>query len=311
MNFAALDLNLLRVLDALMRERSVTKAGERIGLSQPAVSNALTRLRKIIGDQLFVRRGNDMVPTPRAEALASTIRNALAQMEEALSADGRFNPAAAERVFTVEGSDIISTLVMPPLAERIAAVAPGIRLRVFDSGAGNMQQLLRDDVIDLSFTLSSNMPEWISRQRVYATQFAIVASPKNAAIREAGIKPGQIFPLKLFCAMPHAIKSTDGTMSGVLDDALQKIGKTRHVALALPHFYAVAVAVKRGRLIAALPLIFASAVARELGLVMYKPPVPVQAGELYMYWHKRYDQNPASRWLREQVSEVWKALESS
>jgi DNA-binding transcriptional LysR family regulator len=310
MNFGALDLNLLRVLDALMRERSVTKAGERIGLSQPAVSNALTRLRKIIGDQLFVRRGNDMLPTPRAEALAGAIRSALGQMEEALSADGRFDPAAAERTFTIEGSDIISTLVIPPLAERIAAVAPGIRLRVFDGGAGNMLQLLRDDVIDLSFTLSSAMPEWISRQRVYATQFAIVASAKNADIRAAGIKPGQSLPLKLFCSLPHAIKSTDGTMGGVLDDALQKAGQKRRVVLALPHFYAVAVAVERGRLIAALPLVFAKAIAKERGLVMYKPPVPVEAGELYMYWHKRYDQNPASSWLRQQVTEVWKILEA-
>jgi DNA-binding transcriptional LysR family regulator len=99
-------------------------------------------------------------------------------------------------------------------------------------------------------------------------------------------------------------------MRGVLDDALQKVGQNRRVVLALPHFYAVAVAVERGQLIAALPLVFAKAIARERKLVMYRPPVPVEAGELYMYWHKRYDQNPASRWLRQQVSAVWKTLEA-
>jgi DNA-binding transcriptional LysR family regulator len=309
MNFAALDLNLLRVLDALMRERSVTRAGERIGLSQPAVSNALTRLRKILGDELFVRRGTDMLPTPRAEAIGATLRTMLAQMEEALSADAKFDPGAAERTFSFIGSDIISTLVMPLLSERIAAAAPGIRLRLLDLGAGDLQQQLRDDVVDFAFNLGFATPEWIARQPVYRIRFAIIASPKNAAIRAAGIKPGNTLPLKLVCKLPHAVRSSDSTMRGVLDDTLQKLGHTRRAVLALPHFHAVAAAVARGRLIAAVPTVFAQAVVKESGLVMYKSPVPIEAGELFMYWHKRHDQNPALRWMRQQVSEVWKALE--
>jgi DNA-binding transcriptional LysR family regulator len=309
MNFGALDLNLLRVLDALMRERSVTRAGERIGLSQPAVSNALTRLRQILGDELFVRRGTDMVPTPRAEAIGSAIGAALAQMEEAVSADDKFEPATAERAFTFLGSDIISTLVMPLLSERVAARAPGIRLRLLDIGAGEMQHLLRDDVVDIAFNLSHATPEWISRQSVYAIRFAIIASPHNGAIRSAGIKSGRTLPLKLFCKLPHAIRSSDSTMRGVVDDALQKLGPARRVMLALPHFHAVAAAVARGHLIAAVPTVFAKGAVKENGLVMFKPPLPIQAGELFMYWHKRHDLNPAIRWMCQQVSEVWKTLE--
>ncbi len=305
MNFGALDLNLLRVLDALMCERSVTRAGERIGLSQPAVSNALTRLRQILGDELFVRRGTDMLPTPRAEAIGAAIRAALVQMEEALSADDRFEPATAERTFTFLGSDIISTLVMPLLSERVAARAPGIRLRLLDVGAGEMQQLLRDDVIDIAFNLSHAMPDWISRQSVHAIRFAIIASPRNSAIRSAGIKSGRTLPLKLFCKLPHAIRSSD-SMRGVVDDALQKVGHARRVVLALPHFHAVAAAVARGHLIAAVPTVFAQGAVKENGLVMFKPPLPIQAGELFMYWHKRHDLNPAIRWMCQQVSEVWK-----
>ena len=309
MNFAALDLNLLRVLDALMRERSVTRAGERIGLSQPAVSNALTRLRKILGDELFVRRGTDMLPTPRAEAIGPTLRSTLAQMEEVLSADAKFDPAAAARTFTFLGSDIISTLVMPLLSERIAAAAPGIRLRLLDLGAGDMQEQLRDDVVDFAFNLASTPPEWMARQPVYAVRFAIVASRDNREIRAAKIKPGNTLPLKLFCQLPHAVRSSDSTMRGVIDDTLQKLGHSRRVMLALPHFHAVAAAVARGHLIAALPTVFAQALTKESRLVMYKPPVPIEAGELFMYWHKRHDQNPALRWMRQQVAEVWKALE--
>ena len=309
MNFAALDLNLLRVLDALMRERSVTRAGERIGLSQPAVSNALTRLRKILGDELFVRRGTDMLPTPRAEAIGPTLRTMLAQMEEVLSADAKFDPRAAERTFTFLGSDIISTLVMPLLSERIAAAAPGVRLRALDISAADMHQQLRDDLVDLAFSLASATPEWMARQAVYAIRYAIIASPDNAEIRAARIKPGKTLPLKLYCKLPHALRSADSTMRGVIDDTLQKLGHTRRVVLALPHFHAVAAAVARGHLIAALPTVFAQAVIKESRLVMYKPPIPIEAGELFMYWHKRHDQNPALRWMRQQVSEVWKALE--
>ena len=308
MNFASLDLNLLRVLDALMCERSVTRAGERIGLSQPAVSNALTRLRQILGDELFVRRGPEMVPTPRAEAIGSSVRAALAQMEDALSADAKFDPAAAERTFTFLGSDIISTLVMPLLSERIAAQAPGIRLRLIDLGAGEMQKLLRDDAVDIAFNLPYAMPEWISRQSVYAIRFAVIASPHNGAIRSAGIKPGSTLPLELFCKLPHAIRSSDSTMRGVVDDALQKLGHTRNVVLALPHFHAVAAAVARGHLIASVPTVFAEGV-KESDLVIFKPPLAIQAGELCMYWHKRHDQNPAIRWMCQQMSQVWKTLD--
>jgi DNA-binding transcriptional LysR family regulator len=309
MNFAALDLNLLRVLDALMRERSVTRAGERIGLSQPAVSNALTRLRKILGDELFVRRGTDMLPTPRAEAIGPTLRTMLAQIEEVLSADAKFDPRVAERTFTLLGSDIVSTLVMPLLSERIAAAAPGVRLRLLDITASDMQQQLRDDVADLAFNLASATPEWMAHQAVYAIRYAIIASPDNAEIRAARIKPGKTLPLKLYCKLPHAVRSS--TMRAVIDDTLQKLGHSRRVVLALPHFHAVAAAVARGHVIAALPKVFAQALVKESRLVMFQPPIPIEGGELFMYWHKRHDQNPALRWMRQQVSEVWKALEKS
>ena len=185
----------------------------------------------------------------------------------------------------------------------------GVRLRLLDLGAGDMQEQLRDDVVDFAFNLASATPEWMARQPVYAIRFAIIAARDNAAIRAAKIKPGKTLPLKLFCKLPHAVRSSDSTMRGVIDDTLQKLGHTRRVVLALPHFHAVAAAVARGHLIAALPTVFAQAVVKESRLVMYKPPVPIEAGELFMYWHKRHDQNPALRWMRQQVSEVWKALE--
>jgi DNA-binding transcriptional LysR family regulator len=301
-NIAGFDLNLLNVFDALMRERSVTRAGERVGLSQPAVSAALNRLRAALGDQLFVRRGAEMVPTPRAEALAEPVRDALGQVETALFADARFDPAASTRTFTLMGADFFSTLVMPRLFERLRAEAPGVRLRLLDSARGAVDRLLQEDAIDLALERPLAMPEWVASEQLFVSPFSVIAAAGDPAV--AGADPGEPLPLELFCAMPHAIRSIDGSMSGALDDALAAVGLSRSVVLALPHFHGVALAVARGGLIAAVPKQFAEAVAGELGLAVYAPPVPVPAPEIKMYWRRRHDRNPAHAWLRARVLEM-------
>jgi DNA-binding transcriptional LysR family regulator len=301
MNFAAFDLNLLRVFDALMRERSVTRAGALIGLSQPAVSNALNRLRHALNDELFVRRGNDMVPTPRAESLAERVRDALAQVEQALTGDVRFDPSRAARIFTLVGADFFATQMMPELAESIAAVAPGIALRLLDSATGEVERLLRENIIDAAMERPLEMPDWISRQPLFRSPFAVIAARAHPGLKKAKAKPGRELPLELFCALPHAIRSIDGSMAGLVDDALAKAGAARRVMLALPNFQGIARAVAQGRLIAAVPVQFATAVADDLDLAIYRPPVEVPVPEISLYWHRRHDQNPAHRWLREQI----------
>jgi DNA-binding transcriptional LysR family regulator len=305
-NFASFDLNLLRVFDALMRERSVTRAGALIGLSQPAVSNALNRLRHALDDELFVRRGNDMVPTPRAETLAERVRDALAQVEQALAGDMRFDPAAADRIFTLLGADFFATLLLPDLAERIAALAPRIALRLIDSASGDVERLLRENAIDAALERPLEMPEWISRQPLFGSPFAVIAARGHKDLKK--LKPGAQLPLETFCALPHAIRSIDGSMTGLVDDALRKSGAARRVMLALPNFQGIARAVARGRLIAAVPVQFATAVARDLDLAIYAPPVEVPVPEISMYWHKRHDRNPAHRWLRGQIMDATAAF---
>ncbi|NEX92798.1 LysR family transcriptional regulator [Caulobacter sp. 17J65-9] len=300
MNIAAFDLNLLRVFDALMRERSVTRAGERVGLSQPAVSAALGRLRAALQDQLFVRRGTEMVPTPRAEALAEPVRAALAQLETALGGDDRFDPAASTRTYTLMGADFFSTLVLPRLFERVRAEAPGVRLRLVDSARGEVDRLLQEDAIDLALERPLSTPSWISSERLFLSPFAVIA----ARSENVGARPGEAFPLDGFCALPQAIRSIDGSMSGLVDQALAEAGRTREVVLALPHFQSVALAVARGGLIACVPRQFADAVATELGLSVYLPPISVPVPEIKMYWRKRHDRNPAHAWLRARVLDV-------
>jgi DNA-binding transcriptional LysR family regulator len=300
MNFATFDLNLLRVFHALLRERSVTRAGDRLALSQPAVSAALARLRHALGDELFLRQGNAMVPTDRALALAAPIAEALAALDSALSAATGFDPATAERIFTLSGADFFSNLLMPTLFERIAAVAPGITLRLIDNARGDVATLLGEQEVDIALEAPSEIPDWVVRGTLFPAPFSVIAAWGMPAL--AGVAEHAPIPLDLFCALPHALRSVDGSLSGFTDAALARAGRARRVMLALPHFHAVALAVARGRLIAVVPKQFADAMAAALGLARYAPPMPFPVPEISLYWHRRRDQDPAHRWLREQVT---------
>ncbi|RWM91763.1 MAG: LysR family transcriptional regulator [Mesorhizobium sp.] len=301
MNLNALDLNLVRVLDALLREKSVTRAGEQIGLSQPAVSAALNRLRHSLNDQLFVRRGNDMVPTPRAESLAGPVRAALREIERAFQPAKDFDPARLERTFTFMGADFFSMLLMPPFAARIAAVAPSVSFRFLDSAIGDVSKLLQEDQIDVALERPLEVAEWVSSVPLFGSPFAVIAAKGNAALNRAGIAEGEQVPLDLFCELPHALRSIDGSMSGFTDDALGKMGRTRRVTLALPHFQAVALAVASGPYLAAVPMQFAAVAAKSLPLGIYGAPISIPSPAVRMYWHARHDDEAPHRWIREQI----------
>src|SRR3712207_453236 len=175
-NFASLDLNLLRVFDAMMIELNTTRAGERVGLSQPAVSSALGRLRHVTGDDLFVRDGNRMVPTPHALALRDPIRSALRQIEDALSTVTGFDPATARQTFKISGSDYFSTLLMPRLAEAVTPQAPGVTLQMLDYPAGEVLDLLGEGRIDLAVDRAIETPEWVCGQTLFQSSIVCVAA---------------------------------------------------------------------------------------------------------------------------------------
>jgi DNA-binding transcriptional LysR family regulator len=302
MNFAAFDLNLLRVFDALLQERSATRAGERVGLSQPAVSAALSRLRHALRDELFVRQGNEMVPTPRALALAEPLHDALARLEQMLTASPQFDPCAAMRDFRLLGADFFAMLLMPRLSQQVAAAAPGITLRLLDSARGDVDRLLMAGEIDMALERPLELAEWISRQLLFRSPFAIIAAKEHAGLKAAKIREGEKIPLDLFCDLPHALRSIDGSTTSWVSDALAERGRKRRVVLTLPQFYSVGLAVAAGELIAAVPVQFARAYAKELGLALYEPPFSMPVPEISLYWHKRHDDDAAHRWLRQQIA---------
>jgi DNA-binding transcriptional LysR family regulator len=298
MNFATLDLNLLRVFDAMMLEQSTVRAGERVGLSQPAISSALGRLRQITGDVLFVRDGNRMVPTARALQLKEPVRTALGQLQEAFSKTLGFDPARSEQTFVILGSDYFSTLLMPHLATLVAPVAPSVTLQMLDHPSSQIAAHLSDGKIDIAVGPTSTTPDWISQKRLFDSHIVSVSRKGHPVLRQHGIEPGMRIPPDIFCGIPQVLMSMDGAKTGTMDGVLSQHGFTRRVAMTVPHFQAVAASVAVSPMLGNLPIHFARQAAQLLQLEIYLPPYdpPIIGG--FLFWHRRQDKDPANQWLR-------------
>jgi DNA-binding transcriptional LysR family regulator len=302
MNFAAFDLNLLRVFDALMRERSATRAGEQVGLSQPAVSAALNRLRDLLDDKLFVRQGNEMVPTPRAESIWPGIRDALSSLERLLASEKFFDPRSLVRSFTLMGADFFATLLVPRLINRFAEVSAGLSLRFLDTARGDVQRLLSDDAIDMALERPLEMPDWVSIEPLFTAPFKVIVARDNPLLK--GLENEVTLPIDVFCALHWALRSSDGSMRGPVDEALEKTGRSRRVVLAVPHFATLVTCISCSRMAAAVPAQFAAAFATFSNLQVYDLPFITPAPDIKLYWHNRRTRDPAHAWLRKELVEL-------
>lgn len=301
-NFAALDLNLLRVFDAMMMELNTTRAGERVGLSQPAVSSALSRLRHIVGDDLFVRDGNRMLPTPQALAMREPIRSALRQMEDALSAVAGFDPKTSEQTFKISGSDYFSTLLMPRLAEAVTPQAPGVTLQLLDNPRTEVLRLLSEGTVDVAVDVAMETPEWVCGRKLFRSYLVCAAAKNHPVLAKEGIRPGDRIPARIFCAIPQVIMSMDGAKTGTMDPVLRENGLERRVTMTVPHFHGVALAAAAAGVLGNLPVHFARHAARFLDLDLFLPPYDPPAIDGMMFWHRRLDRDAANAWLREHIA---------
>lgn len=302
MNFSALDLNLLRVFDAMMAELSTVRAGERVGLSQPAVSSALGRLRALLDDELFVREGNQMMPTARALELREPIRQALAVMEEALATNAAFDPATSTRSFMLIGSDYFSSLLMPPLAALLAKAAPSITLQMIDHASSEVFEMLRDGRADIVIDRSLEPPEWVVSRKLFQSWLVCIAKRGHPLLASHGICPGDAIPADVFCAVPHVLRSADGSRTGTIDPALARLGLVRRVMVTVPHFHAVALAVEASEMLGSIPVHFARMLTGRLMLDVFMPPMDSPKMDVTMYWLRRFDRDPGSVWLRDQIA---------
>jgi len=303
MNFAAVDLNLLRVFDAMMLELSTVRAGERVALSQNEVSAAIGRLRHLAGDELFVREGDRMAPTPRALQLSAPWREALRQIESALAVTVGFDPATAQDTFTVLAPDHVATMLAPRLATALTREAPGVGAKIMDQPLSHAFRMLREGLADVVIDRASDGPDWLMSELLFHSDIVCVARTRHTSLALAA-RPGERLPAGLYCGSGHVIMSGDGGRRGSIDPILEKSGFARRVAITVPSFEAVALAAADSDLIGSLPFHVARQAASLLDLEVYLPPFDVPGVDFRVYWHRRLDQDPANRWIRGVVTKA-------
>jgi DNA-binding transcriptional LysR family regulator len=296
MDIRGLNLNLLVVLDALLAERHVSRAARRLGLSQPAVSNALAQLRGLLGDPLFVRGHAGMVPTPRALALAAPLRAALAGLEEALGQPG-FEPATAQLTFVIAASDFVEFVLIPRLLARLSREAPGVKLQLPSWPHTRVPPGLDSGEIDLTIGFFGSLPAGHHQGPLFPDGFACV-------VRKDHPRVGKKLTLETYLSLQHVLVTTETAGPGVVDLALEKLGKSRTVGLRLSHFLMVPPIIAATDFVAALSDRVVEAFAAPLQLRVLAPPLPLPRGTVAQVWHQRTHHSAAHRWLRQVVTEV-------
>lgn len=309
-NISTFDLNLLRVLDAVLQYRSTVRAGQHLGLSQPAVSAALRRLRIALGDDLFFRRGQGLEPTHYALSLEAPLRDTLDRIEALIRGADVFDPATSDARFKVSGSDFFAEMLMPKLADRLSARAPLMRVHLVDLVPDSYVDTLERYDVDLALIPEMTLPDWVEGRPVFLSPYCVVARKGHPRLARAGVSAGATVPLDLFCDIGHVLFSPEGRAAAAGDAALAKVGRTRRVVMTMPVFSGVYRAVAGSDLIALLPVALAHHIAGSVGLDVFKPPIPVDPVQITMIWHRRNSASPPHVWLRDQIGELLTPLDT-
>jgi DNA-binding transcriptional LysR family regulator len=304
MNISALNLNLLPVLDALLAERSASRAGARLGLSQPAVSNALAQLRGILGDPLLVRAPRGMVPTERALALAGPLRSALGALERGLDPPRAFDPGTAERAFTIVTNDFVAMVLLPRLLARLSREAPRVRLQVRAWQEHHVPPDLERGEADLMLGFYRELPPAHLAERLFEDSFVCVVRKGHPAVRER-------LTLKTYVALNHVLVSHQPDGRGVVDDALAARGLTRNVALRVSHFLLVPAIIAATDYVAALSQPVARPFADVWPLRLFKPPLALPGAWVQAIWHERATESAAHAWLRAVVVDIGREVQAA
>jgi DNA-binding transcriptional LysR family regulator len=302
-DLAALDLNLLVAFDALYAERSVTRAGRRLGLSQPATSGALARLREMLGDELFVRSKEGLVPTERCEELAAPVAKALVDLRAALGG-GAFEPSTTTRTFTIGGVDAALGVLAPSVLAAIHAEAPHARVVVLPIDPADALADVEAGALDLAFAPVPTLPTTVGARELFEVRGLVAMRPTHPLASRRRLA------LDDLTRHPQVMVSFVGSSKSQIDEALAREGKKRHVAFVLTSFLAVPHVLAETDALAILPSPFAKKLEAQ-GLVA-TAPLPEGATfpllRMRMLWPLAQDAAPASRWLRELVARVAKRV---
>ena len=294
-DLSSVDLNLLKLFEALVRERSVTMAGLRLGLSQPAASRALGRLRRMLGDRLVVRGKLGLELTPRGEMLAGPVARLLDDARGIVS-PAVFDPASARGRITIAAHDHLGLMVLPGLIERFERHAPALSLHVAPP-AGDNVRLVEQGAVDLALGIFEALPGSLHRRGLYTDSFVCVVRSDHPAVTDG-------FSLERYSTLRHIAVTISGMGESAIDVALATLGLTRYVVLRVPHFLAGAILVADSNMILTLPSRLARLLMKRFPLTSLDLPLKVGPLSPAMIWHERFHGDPAHVWVRQQLVDV-------
>lgn len=291
-----IDLNALVSLDALLEERSVTRAAARVGLTTSAMSHALRRLRSLFDDPLLVRGKEGMMLTPRAEELAMPLRRGLLDLQRAVRGQVSFDPATARREFQLACTDYVEAVILPRLLGRVAAEAPGVALRVWPIQR-TMASGLESGSLDVAMGPYLDTAPGLVQRTLFREDFVCVVRRGHPRVRAA-------LDLDTYCALPHALFSPRGEGRGRADAALAALGRERRVVLRVPHLLTAMLLVARTDVVLTTPRRIVCDFADIWPVRVLEPPLDLSRFDVKMLWHERYQRDPAHAWLRRMIVAV-------
>jgi DNA-binding transcriptional LysR family regulator len=295
MDIKSVDLNLLPVLDALLRQHSVTLAARELDMSQSAVSTALGRLRALLGDQLFVRTGRGMLPTPRASQLAEPVAAILDKLrDEVLSSQG-FVPSTSQRDFTLGLSDVGSYVLWPRIVSVVSQQAPLVRLRLRVMSQAHIASALEDAEVDVALGAYPGLPDTLYQRRLFERKYV-------AMVRQAHPLAGKRLSLQAFARCPQAVVRLASGIQDRVDETLAAQGLARQQVLDMPSYLMLPPLLAAGDWMAVLPGQLADAFAQHGRFKLLTLPFDVPSSVIRMHWHKRFHEDGANAWLRGVIS---------
>lgn len=296
MKLDKIDLNLFVVFDAVYVEKNLTRAGDRLGMSQPAVSNALARLRRVFKDKLFVKTSQGMQPTALAKQLAEPVQQALGLFDLSLCGV-EFDPATSDRVFRLAMTDYGASLLLPELAARVKVLAPNASLRVQHLTESTIQKSLEMGKIDLAFSSQMRVGADFYEKTLYSDRFVCLVRMDHPEV-------GDTIDIDQFVKLDHILYAPQGGKLGVVDRELAKFGLALKIAVFAPHVLTIPSIIEKTDFIATIPerLILPYVEGKKLRLV--EPPVFVPGFDMKQFWHQTTANDAANKWLRNLIADL-------
>ena len=303
MELARLDLNLLLVFHHLLREKRVSSVAQVLGMSQPAVSSALGRLRASLGDELFLRTQRGMVPTPYALQLAEPVATALDGLQQALQVRAAFDPATSARRFTLAMTDVGEMYFLPVLMDALAHSAPGVTLNVVAVTSASLGEDMATGRTDLALGLLPQLQAGFFQQALFRQPYVCLMREGHPMARSPELT------LAHFAAADHVRVIAAGTGHGRIDEAigetLARQGLQRQIRLTVPHYVALGDVLGHSDLIATVPERFAQRVTRPFALTTRALPLAMDGSVIHQFWHARLHKDPGHQWLRDRVAQLF------